>query len=94
MPIVGSYGAKDRGSNRGTAQRLERLLTDLGVDHDIKEYPDAGHSFLNDHDPAEAPAVFVVLAKLTGSTFHEPSAADARRRITDFFDLHLKRDAP
>ena len=38
--------------------------------------------------------MFVVLAKLTGSTFHEPSAADARRRITDFFDLHLKHDAP
>ena len=92
-PIVGSYGAKDRG-NRGTAQRLERLLTDLGVDHDIKEYPDAGHSFLNDHNPAEAPAVFVVLAKLSGSTFHEPSAADARRRITDFFDVHLKQVHP
>ena len=90
-PIIGRYGAKDRG-NRGTAQRLERLLTDLGVDHDIKEYPDAGHSFLNDHDPADAPTVVVVLAKLTGSTFHEPSAADARRRITDFFDLHLKQD--
>jgi len=89
-PIIGSYGAKDRG-NRGTAQRLERLLTDLGVDHDIKEYPDAGHSFLNDHAPADAPAVFVMLAKLTGSTFHDPSAADARRRITDFFDLHLKQ---
>ena len=88
-PIVGSYGAKDRG-NRGTALRLERLLTDLGVEHDIKEYTDAGHSFLNDHNPAEAPAVFVVLAKLSGSTFHEPSAVDARRRITDFFEVHLK----
>jgi len=66
-PIVGSYGAKDR----GTAQRLERLLTDLGVDHDIKE-PDAGHSFLNDHDPAAAPAVFVVLAKLTSSISMNP----------------------
>jgi hypothetical protein len=38
--------------------------------------------------------VFVVLAKLTGSTFHDPSAADARRRITDFFDLHLKQGPP
>ena len=88
-PIVGSYGAKDRG-NRGTARRLEELLTQLGVDHDITEYPDAGHSFLNDHNPAEAPAVFVVLAKLSHSTFHEPSAVHARRRITDFFDVHLK----
>jgi hypothetical protein len=29
-----------------------------------------------------------------GSTFHDPSAADARRRITDFFDLHLKPGPP
>jgi dienelactone hydrolase len=86
-PIVGSYGAKDRG-NGGTAQRLERLLTDLGVDHDIKEYPDAGHSFLNDHNPAEAPAVFVMLAELSGSTCHEPSA----RRPAE--DHRLLRCAP
>jgi len=63
-PIVGSSCARTR-SNRGAAQRLERLLTDLGVDHDIKEHPDAGHSFVNDHNPAQAPAEFVVLAKLS-----------------------------
>ena len=51
-PIVGSYGAKDR-VNRGTAKRLERVLTAAGVDHDIKEYPGAGHGFLNDHDPSD-----------------------------------------
>ena len=37
-PIVGSYGAKDR-VNRGTAKRLERVLTAAGVDHDIKVVP-------------------------------------------------------
>jgi dienelactone hydrolase len=47
-PIVGSYGARDR-SNRGTADRLGRVLTAAGVVHDVKEYPDAGHAFLNDH---------------------------------------------
>ena len=30
-PIIGSYGAKDR-VNRGTAERLERVLTAAGVD--------------------------------------------------------------
>ena len=44
-PIVGSYGAKDR-ANRGTAQELTQVLTALGVNHDVKEYPDAGHAFL------------------------------------------------
>ena len=50
-PIVGSYGGKDR-TLRGAADRLERALTAVGVDHDVKEYPEAGHSFLNDHEEA------------------------------------------
>jgi carboxymethylenebutenolidase len=88
-PIVGSYGAKDL-ANRGVGQRLDRVLTAVGVDHDIKTYPDAGHSFLNDHDSADSPVLFAALGRLTGSQFHEPSAIDARRRIVDFFDQHLK----
>ena len=64
-PIVGSYGAKDR-ANRGTGQRLEQILTALGVEHDIKTYPDAGHSFLNDHDPADIPTLLAVLGRFTG----------------------------
>jgi hypothetical protein len=31
----------------------------------------------------------VVLARLTRSRYHEPSARDARRRIVAFFDAHL-----
>jgi len=88
-PIVGSYGAKDR-TLRGAAERLERALTVAGVAHDVKEYPGAGHSFLNDHRPEDAPTVLVLLARLTGSAYHEPSAKDARRRIVSFFDVHLK----
>ena len=85
-PIVGSYGAKDR-ANRGTGQRLEQILTALGVEHDIKTYPDAGHSFLNDHDPADIPTLLAVLGRFTGPDYHEPSARDARERIIAFFDV-------
>ena len=46
-PIVGSYGGRDM-SLRGAPAKLEDALTRLGVPHDLKEYPDAGHSFLND----------------------------------------------
>ena len=45
-PVVGSFGGRDRGL-RGRAERLERALTELGIEHDVKEYPEAGHSFLN-----------------------------------------------
>lgn len=89
-PIVGSFGAKDR-SLRGAAGRLERALAADGIDHDIKEYPEAGHSFLNNHE--NPPLLFVALGKITGSGYHESSAADARRRIVFFFDRHLKPTA-
>jgi carboxymethylenebutenolidase len=88
-PIVGSYGAKDPG-NRGAGDRLERILTAVGVDHDIKTYPDAKHAFMNDHDLADLPALFAVQFRVTGNPYHEPSAQDARRRILDFFGRHLQ----
>jgi carboxymethylenebutenolidase len=90
-PIVASYGARDR-ANRDTADRLGHVLTALGVDHDVKEYPDAGHAFLNDHEGAgdRDPLVFVVMGKFAGpSGYHEPSAMNARRRIVSFFRTHL-----
>jgi len=88
-PIVGSYGARDR-SLRGRAQRLERALTELNVPHDVKEYPDAGHSFLNRLNTGPILSQFVDLA---GFSYHHPSAEDAWRRILTFFDEYL-RDAP
>jgi carboxymethylenebutenolidase len=83
-PIVGSYGAKDW-TQRHAADRLERALTLNGVDHDVKEYPDAGHSFLNDHQDR----LFKML-NVVGIGYHQPSAHDARRRIASFVDTHLK----
>lgn len=90
-PIVGSYGARDR-ANRGTARRLGHALEAAGVDHDVKEYPGAGHAFLNDHESAgdRNPFIFVVMGRLAGpSGYHEPSAQDARRRIVAFLRARL-----
>ena len=90
-PIVASYGARDR-SLRGVAGRLERALAAAGVPHDVKEYPDAGHGFLNDHEGAHdhVPALFSVMARFMAYGYHAPSAVDARRRIISFFDVHLR----
>jgi carboxymethylenebutenolidase len=90
-PIVGSYGGRDL-SLRGAAARLEQALAAAGVEHDVKEYPQAGHEFLNDHEGAgdKAPVLFAVLGRLIpGSGYHEASAQDARRRILAFFSTHL-----
>jgi carboxymethylenebutenolidase len=83
-PIVGSYGAKDVFTRR-SADRLERALTANDVPHDVKVYPDAGHSFLNDHHD-----LMFRMMKVVGVGYHEPSAKDARRRIVSFFDAQLK----
>lgn len=83
-PIVGSYGARDPFTRR-SASRLERVLSANGIEHDVKVYPGAGHSFLNDHRD-----VFFRMMKVVGIGYHEPSARDARRRIVSFFDAHLK----
>ena len=94
-PVVASFGGKDP-SLRGAATRLERALTEAGVPHDVKEYGDAGHGFLNDHEGAgdHMPALLAVMARFSaGPSYHEPSAADARRRIVAFFDQHLKQPA-
>ena len=93
-PIVGSYGARDR-SLRGAAARLDEVLTTLGIDHDVKAYPDAGHSFMNDHRDEHTPLLFALMGRFTGGiAYDEAAAADARGRIAAFFDRHLRSDDP
>jgi len=87
-PIVASYGARDRGL-KGAAARLEGALRADGVPCDVKEYPGAGHSFLNQFDGTIG-VVVAVVGRLMGVGYHEPSAADARVRIIAFFDRYLK----
>jgi carboxymethylenebutenolidase len=89
-PVIGSYGGKDRTPlGARAAPRLERALTTLGIDHDIKVYPEASHGFINDHDRADQTLLLVVLAKVSGERYHEPSARDAHQRIAAFFHRHL-----
>ena len=94
-PIVASYGGRDR-MLRGAAARLERGLTAAGIEHDVKEYPEANHQFLNDHEGAgdQAGGLFAIVGKLApGMGYHEESARDARRRIIAFFGTHLNKRA-
>jgi carboxymethylenebutenolidase len=82
-PVIGSFGAHDY-MMKGAASRLETALKINGVEHDVKEYPDAGHAFLNSHGGATG----WVMARI-GMRYHEPSAADTRARILAFFGRHL-----
>jgi carboxymethylenebutenolidase len=59
------------------------------VPHDVKVYDEAGHAFLNEHDPDDEPAWAMIAGSMSRSGYHEASAIDARRRILAFFDTHL-----
>jgi carboxymethylenebutenolidase len=93
-PIVGSYGGADKSPLGGRAgHRLDRLLTELDIPHDVKVYPGVGHGFMNDHDPADATLLLRFLARVSGTKYDEEATRDARRRISEFLSTHLRSDS-
>ena len=89
-PIVASYGKLDRGL-KGTATRLDNILSKYGIPHDVKEYPETDHAFMNDHNPASVPLFIKIFSYVFGGGgYHEESTMNSRQRIISFFDQHLK----
>jgi carboxymethylenebutenolidase len=80
-PIVASFGARDP-LGKGAADNLREVTTAKNLTTDIKEYPDAGHSFANQH-PAQP------LLRIAGFGYHRASADDAWNRVFAFFGEHL-----
>jgi carboxymethylenebutenolidase len=83
-PVVASYGGRDM---MGTSppRRLDAALTALGVPHDVKVYPQAGHSFMSPKPAAARP--LTALARLQ---YDKAAAEDAWQRISAFFNTYLK----
>lgn len=85
-PILGNYGAKD-GQLKGAKEKLDLTLEKLGVAHDIKEYPEAGHAFMN---PKQGGGPFFgTLLRVSGAKPNPEAAKDAWLRIEGFFREHL-----
>lgn len=84
-PIVASYGKRDR-TLRGRAQKLEAALESLNVAHDVKEYPDAGHCFMN----RISTGPLGPLVRYVGMNYEHAAAEDAWARISDFFEQNLR----
>ncbi|MGA8047409.1 MAG: dienelactone hydrolase family protein [Dermatophilaceae bacterium] len=90
-PVVGSFGGADKsplGAKAGV--RLDQLLTEFDVPHDVKIYPGVGHGFMNDHAPEDQTLFLRFLARISGTRYDETATADARRRIVAFFTEHLR----
>jgi carboxymethylenebutenolidase len=67
------------------AYRLEVELPKLGIPHDFKIYPEAGHSFLN--PPHSKFARFI--SKTLGMGYEPAAAADAKQRLVKFLRQNL-----
>ena len=85
-PVVASYGGRD-GTLKGAAGKLEAALGAAGVEHDVKEYPEAGHSFLNH---SEAPSWMKPFARTLHAGYVDTAAIDAWDRIERMFDSTLR----
>ncbi|MCV7281062.1 dienelactone hydrolase family protein [Mycolicibacterium flavescens] len=85
-PIVASFGRRDP-IGRGAADALRKAVDANGIPADIKEYPDAGHSFANKM-PGQP------LLRITGFGYREDTTDDAWRRVFAFFSEHLAVTPP
>ncbi len=83
-PVVGSYGGLAKWE-QGVADQLQIALERALIPHDVKEYPDAGHSFMNQHG-----TFLFKLLRYKAIGYNEPATLDARRRIAAFFHTHLE----
>ncbi len=85
-PVVASYGGKDRVFGR-QGKRVERALTEAGVDHDVKVYPDAGHGFMNQIEGHGA--VVALNRPLMALGYQREASEDTWARIEEFFARYL-----
>lgn len=86
--IVASFGGKDK-SLKKAAAKLETALVAKGIDHDVKEYPNANHAFMN---PGAAGPIALrpFMQKVVGFRPYPEEARDAWSRIESFFAEHLR----
>ncbi len=85
-PVVAGFGALDR-HFAVQGERLERHLTELGVQHDVKIYPDIGHSYMNDFGDGVMAALMRRTPMHAG--YDEEASEDSWRRMLGFFSEHL-----
>jgi carboxymethylenebutenolidase len=84
-PTVASYGGRDRALGR-KGPPLEAALEAAGIPHDVKTYPEAGHSFMNRHEGVMR-TISPFLPMQAG--YDETASADAWGRVLAFFGEHL-----
>lgn len=85
-PVVASFGGRDRMIRRHAAH-LESELVRVGVAHDVKHYPEAGHSFLTRPPNRIMAAIGPLMPAHAG--YSPDVAADAMERVLTFLERHI-----
>ena len=75
-PILGLFGAQDRGITPDDVHKFEQTMKQLGKKIDVKIYDDAGHAFENPNNK---------------QGYRADDAADAWRRTVEFLSSTLKK---
>lgn len=75
-PVLGLFGAQDRGIPPEAVQRFAKNMKSLGKSVEVKDYADAGHAFENPNNK---------------QGYRPQDAADAWQRTVAFFAAHLKK---
>ncbi len=85
-PVVAGFGALDK---RFAAQgeRLDRHLSECGVPHDVKIYPEVGHSYMNDF--GDGVMAYLMRRTPMHAGYDEAASEDSWRRMLAFFAEHL-----
>jgi len=73
-PVLGLFGDADQSIPVGTVQEFDKLLGEIGVEHEVVVYPNSGHAFFRDSD---------------ASVYKPEAAKDAWERATKFFAMNL-----
>jgi carboxymethylenebutenolidase len=73
-PVLGLFGDADVSIPAGTVAEFDKLLDEVGVEHEVITYPKSGHAFFRDSDP---------------SVYIPEASKDAWERVKKFFAKHL-----
>lgn len=73
VPILGIFGAKDKGIPVASVRRFEHALKNLSKDYEIEIYPGVGHAFANP----------------SGNNYNAEAADKAWQRTVAFLNRHL-----
>ena len=84
-PCFAGFGDRDRAFGP-KAKKLRSHLSDLGVEHEVISYPDAGHSYMSQNEGVLA----WIGSKGPMNVGYDPTASeDSWSRMLAFFAIHL-----